>query len=106
MEAKPGKRFAVSLFYWKNSTRGWCYDLNCMRFSTMSCKNWRFSQKPMLGSKFCIIKLCFEWKTPIIRRFFWRKHFKNHNIGPSSSKGETDNTCGNLRPFYFGQKWP
>jgi hypothetical protein len=33
-----------------------CYDHNFLRFSTIFCKkNWRFSQKPMLWSKFCII---------------------------------------------------
>jgi hypothetical protein len=45
-------------------------------------KNWRFYQKPMLWSTFFKIWLCFASKTPIYRRIFWRKYFKNHNIGP------------------------
>jgi hypothetical protein len=39
-------------------------------------KNWRFSQKPMLRSKFCIIYLCFETKTPIFSLNFSAKIFK------------------------------
>jgi hypothetical protein len=51
-------------------------------FDNFRRKNWRFSQKPMLWSKFCIIYLCFESKRPIFCRKFRRKYFKNHNIGP------------------------
>jgi hypothetical protein len=37
----------------------------------------------MLLSISCIIYLCFESKTAIFfRQKNWRKHFKNHNIGP------------------------
>jgi hypothetical protein len=51
-------------------------------FDDFRWKNWRFSQKPMLWLKLCIIWLYFESKTPISCRIFWRKYFKNHNIGP------------------------
>jgi hypothetical protein len=47
-------------------------------------KNLRFSQKPLLWSKFCINYLCFESKTPIFCWIFRRKYFRNHNIGPWS----------------------
>jgi hypothetical protein len=40
-------------------------------FRQFSAKKWRFSQKPMLWSQFCIIWLCFESKTPI----FFAKFF-------------------------------
>jgi hypothetical protein len=41
-----------------------------------------FSQNLMLLSKFWIIQLCFEPKTPIFSPNFSAKIFKNHNIGP------------------------
>jgi hypothetical protein len=31
-----------------------------------------FLKKTVLWSKFCIIQLCFESKTPIFPRIFWR----------------------------------
>jgi hypothetical protein len=46
-------------------------------FDNFRRKNWRFSLKPMLWSKFCIIYLCFVSKMP-----------KNHNIGPWSPDGD------------------
>jgi hypothetical protein len=53
-----------------------CYDHNFRR------KNWRFSQKPMLWSKFFKIYLRFESKAPIFSLKFLAKILKNHNIGP------------------------
>jgi hypothetical protein len=32
--------------------------------------DWRFSQKPMLWSNFCLIQLCFEQKTPFFRQIY------------------------------------
>jgi hypothetical protein len=48
---------------------GRCYDRDFRQF-------WRFSQKPMLWSKFCIILLCFESKAPIFCNFFRENIFK------------------------------
>jgi hypothetical protein len=53
-----------------NANMGRCYDHNFLQ------KNWRFSQKPMLWSKFCIFYLCFESKTPIFSQFFCENIFK------------------------------
>jgi hypothetical protein len=55
-------------------------------FRQFSAKNWRFSKKPMLWSKFCIIYLCFESKRQFFRWIFRRKYFLNHNIGPRFGK--------------------
>jgi hypothetical protein len=74
------------------TTMGRCYDRDFLRFfDNFLRQNWRFSQKSMLWSKFCIIWLCFESKTPIFSQTFLRKYFKNHNIGPMSAHGSR---CG------------
>jgi hypothetical protein len=62
------------------SSRGWCYDW--LFLPILGEKNWRFSLKPMLWSKFCTFKLCFESKTPIFCWIFRRKYKKNYSIGP------------------------
>jgi hypothetical protein len=53
-------------------------------FDNFRRKNWRFYQKTMLWSKFCIIVLSYvlSQKRQFFRWFFRRKYFKNHNIGP------------------------
>jgi hypothetical protein len=55
-------------------------------FDNFRRKIWRFSQNPMLWSKFCMIYLCFESKMPFFRWIFRRKYLKNHNIGPRSGQ--------------------
>jgi hypothetical protein len=44
-------------------------------FRQFSAKNWRFSQKPMLA-------LFWVKNAIFFLQNFWRKYFKNHNIGP------------------------
>jgi hypothetical protein len=61
----------LAIFLKNSVTWGRCYEHNFLRFSTIFCKNWRFSQKPMLWSKFCIIYHCFESKT----KFFFAEFF-------------------------------
>jgi hypothetical protein len=51
-------------------------------FPQFSAKKLAFFQKPTLWSIFFKIWLCLESKTPIFRKIFLRKYFKNHNIGP------------------------
>jgi hypothetical protein len=53
-------------------------------FDNFRRKNWRFSKKPIIRSKFWIIYLCFESKTPIFCQKIRRKYFRNHYIGPWS----------------------
>jgi hypothetical protein len=57
-----------------------------------------FFSKTNVMSKFCK-KLAVVWaKTPIFSPIFWRKYFRNHNIGPLG---------GPMLPFcqYFFFKW-
>jgi hypothetical protein len=59
----------------ESPTRGRCYDHNFQRLLPIfGEKNWRFSQKPMLWSKFCIIYLWFESKTPIFSLNFFAEN--------------------------------
>jgi hypothetical protein len=51
-------------------------------FDNFRRKNWRFSQKPLLWSKFCIINFVSSQKRQFFCWNFRRKYFKNHNIGP------------------------
>jgi hypothetical protein len=53
-------------------------------FANFRRKNWRFSQKAMLWSIFSKFSFVLSQKRQYFRRFFWRKYFKNHNIGPRS----------------------
>jgi hypothetical protein len=55
-------------------------------FDNFRRKKWRFSRKPMLWSKFCIIYIalfCVK-KANFFAEFFGENIFKNHNIGPRS----------------------
>jgi hypothetical protein len=75
-------------------------------FDNFRRKNWRFSQKPMLWSIFkkC---LCFQSKTPILRRIFRRKYLNNHNIGPGSSVSEAaDTESTRQKTILRGAPWP
>jgi hypothetical protein len=65
--------------------RGRCYDHNFLRFLPIfGEKNWRFSQKNNLMINF-LKKLAVVWKKAnILAKFFRRKYFKNHIIGPRS----------------------
>jgi hypothetical protein len=64
-----GQFFSQKLAIHKSNLGSMLWDRNFLRFSA---KKWRFSRKPMLRSKFCIM--------PIFRR----KYLKNHYIGPCS----------------------
>jgi hypothetical protein len=54
------------------------------QFSAIFANIRRFSQKPMLWLKVCLIQLCFEQKCQFFDKKIVRKYLKNHNIGPSS----------------------
>jgi hypothetical protein len=68
--------------------RRWCNQgpMLCSQFSAIfdnfRRKNWRFSQKPMLWSNFCIFSFILSQKCQFFRWIFRRKYLKNHNIGP------------------------
>jgi hypothetical protein len=51
-------------------------------FNNFWRKNWRFSQKPMLWSKFAYFSFVSSQKCHFFRWIFRRKYLKNHNIGP------------------------
>jgi hypothetical protein len=59
-------------------------------------KYWRFSQKPMLWSNFCIIWLCFESKTHFFANFFVANIFKIKTSVPGSWRSETFATTQGL----------
>jgi hypothetical protein len=70
--SRRGKNFETlwNVFF-NRMARVRCYDHIFLGFSA---KNGVFFKK-MLWSIFCRIQQCFESKTSIFRRFFWRKYF-------------------------------
>jgi hypothetical protein len=67
-------------------------------FRQFLAKNWRFSQKPILWSKFCIIWLCFESKRQFFLWIFRRKYFKIIPSVPEWSDWTNFRLC--IRRFY------
>jgi hypothetical protein len=82
----------LKIFYFNSCDN---LDLGSMLWSQFSAifdnfrrKNWRFPQKPMLWSKFCIIELRFESKTPIFSPIFCRKYLNMYIIITSVPRTE------------------
>jgi hypothetical protein len=67
-----------------DSTRGRCYDRNFLRFLPIfGVKNGVFLETNVTYDHiFATTSSGLSKKTAFFRRFFWRKYFKNHNIGP------------------------
>jgi hypothetical protein len=61
---------------------GRCYDHNFLRFSPIFGEKMAFFSKTNVTIHFLHNLALFCVKMPILCRLFWRKYFKNHNIGP------------------------
>jgi hypothetical protein len=63
--------------------RGRCYDHNFLQFFPIFGEKiggfLKYQCYDQLFSKFCFV---LSQKRQIFRQIFWRKYFKNHNIGP------------------------
>jgi hypothetical protein len=65
---------------------GRCYYHNFLWFSTIFCeKIGVFLKNQCYDQNFALFTFVFESKRKFFRWIFWRKYFKNHNIGPGAN---------------------